>query len=115
MDPQLYKNEIDRLSNEINSFRETPDKKTFSILYYKYYFLIAILSGALIYLVKPKCILYIHKQNNDKEDEDEDDADDGDHLEIKVSTKYFLLCWVCVALISCISYYIFLLYKSKSK
>jgi flagellar biosynthesis/type III secretory pathway M-ring protein FliF/YscJ len=126
MDPQLYKKEIDRLSNEINSFKETSEKKSFSILSYKYYFLIVILSGALTYLIKPKCILYIHKEENEDDEDEDEDEDEQDNkkqkslqpncdVEIKVSTKKFLLCWLLFATVSCISYYLFLLYKSKSK
>lgn len=106
MDPHVYKNEIDRLTKEITSLKDNsePMSTTTNILSYKYYFLVFIISGLLIYIVKPKCVLTIYM--------DEDDEDDL-KPEIVVSKKHFFLCWLATSVVSCLIYYIFTKYKKE--
>lgn len=100
MDPQLYKNEIDRLSKEISTLKETTDCPTTNIWAYKYYFLIVLIMGFILYLIQPKYILMI-------------DTDDEEDPKIIISTKAFFICWIISSIISCIAYYIFGKYKKE--
>jgi len=106
MDPQLYKNEIDRLSKEISDIKSDTEKPCIkNILHYKYYFIIFVSVGLLIYLIKPKCILKIEicaKTSYEAEPE------------IVVSYKKFFLYWFIISLITCIAYYFYGLYKKNN-
>ena len=107
MDPLVYKNEIDRLTKEISTLKDSSDSHdtstASSILSYKYYFLIALLLGLVIYIIKPKCVLTIHM----------DESDDEDEPQIVLSKKYFALCWLISSLVGCLVYFVYQKYKKE--
>lgn len=107
MDPLVYKNEIDRLTKEISTLKDSSDtggmSTASSILSYKYYFIIVILLGVVIYIIKPKCTLIIYT----------DEEDDEMEPQIVLSKKYFTICWLIFSFIGCLVYFIFQKYKKE--
>lgn len=105
MDPLVYKNEIDRLTKEISTLKDSSDtpstSSAYNILSYKYYFLVVLILGISIYLVKPKCVLTIHI----------DESDDESEPQIVLSKKYFAFCWLFSSLVGCLIYFLYQKYR----
>lgn len=99
MDPHLYRNEIDRLSNEINTLKNSDDMThtTRNIYKYKYHVLSILLLGLVLYIVKPICILVIDNK--------------GYEPVIVVSKMKFIKYWIIFSVLMHIIYYLFTLYK----
>lgn len=103
MDADLYKREVNRLSNEIDSMKTdvseniTSSGKTIGILKYKNYFFLTIAAAILLYFIKPKVALKIVSSNNT--------------VSMAIDVRKFILTWFIVSAIGCLVLYIFLNYK----
>jgi len=102
MDINLYKREVDRLSNEVNDIKEDLSiepklGKSIGILQYKNYLFIAIGSLAILYLIKPKIVLKIVF------------VDEAPKMVLNVGK--FILTWIVMTIMVSLIYFTYLKFK----
>lgn len=103
MDSAQYKREVERLERETSALTsvddsaevaEAPTGKFATVMKYKSYIFILLGVLVLLYLIKPKYILKISTDNDDKTPV------------MVVDVKKFLICWIVLSLLISAIYFI---------